>query len=128
LTPCSANRRWPNADHFDGLAAFFGVPHYYLLKPDAVLHQRQDSDANSGRKDTLVSKPDTPVGSAFPSPAEGGLDVFRSHPDSELLSALLSYWDALTPERRLELVGHGMRLRSQSKAEGVTPIAGFGRG
>jgi transcriptional regulator with XRE-family HTH domain len=114
--------------------AAFGVSPAGLFDADAALAhlglKRQDSDANRGRNDTLVSNADTPVGSAFPSSlVEGGLVVFQSHPDSELLSALLSYWDALTPERRLELVGHGMRLRAQSKADTVvTPTAGFGRG
>lgn len=38
------------------------------------------------------------------------------HQDPELLSALLAYWDAISPESRLELVGYGRRLRSTGDA------------
>ncbi len=48
------------------------------------------------------------------------------HPDSELLAALLAYWNEITPEARLELVGHGMRLR-KATATASAPV-GFRKG
>jgi hypothetical protein len=117
--PTSPRSRWPRADHFDALAAFFSVQPYVLLKPDEVLAGR-NSDA---RHTAVAHQPDSAVGSPSPASVEGGSALLR-HPDSELLAALLAYWDDMSPEARLELVGHGHRLRSASTA--ATPV-GFKR-
>ncbi len=118
-------QRWPNADHWDALADYFSVEPYVLLRPDVALSGRDDRrPADTGGAQTLDSAHTAQLRAASPSSSEGGSSLVK-HPDSELLAALLAYWDDISPEARLELVGHGMRLR---KAAPPAATVGFMRG
>lgn len=113
--------RWPKAKHWDALSSFFGVPAYVLLRPEeAVIRQPLvGADRDSDRGDTLIAHGTLPsnrdvVTSALP------LGRSAMHHDPELLAAFLTYWDAVSSEQRLELVGYGHRLRTE--AHSSTPV------
>lgn len=122
-------QRWPTDKHFDALSQFFGVEPYVLLRPSEALGQSTDRgripDTKPERRRSVVDNPgDIVVTSSSPVSAEGGSALLH-HPNRELLAALLAYWDELSPEARLELVGHGLRLRSSSTSAAST--VGFKR-
>jgi hypothetical protein len=110
----------------DRLRVAFNVTPAGLFDPDAALAQiglaRRDSDTGN----FLDSRPSHTLSSESPVSADEGGSALLHHPNRELLAALLAYWDELSPEARLELVGHGLRLRSASAAAAATPV-GFRR-
>lgn len=115
-------------DSIEKIRAAFGLRPADLFDEDAALAQiglRRNTDANPGAGQKLDSGPHTVLQSASPNSAEGGSALLRQ-PDSELLAALLVYWNEMSPEARLELVGHGHRLRKAAAAAALT--VGFKRG
>lgn len=124
-------------DTLEKLRVAFGVNAWELFTPPEAfidlgialnrtreVAERRESDTKPERRRSSVDNTlDVVVTSSSPISAEGGSALLR-HPDSELLAALLAYWDDMSPEARLELVGHGHRLRSASTA--ATPV-GFKR-
>jgi transcriptional regulator with XRE-family HTH domain len=118
VTKLRNGERFASAAVLEQLRVAFQVTPARLFDPDAALAQiglqRRDSDTTSVRRhNSLAPTPGDPVSSASPSSTGEGGPAVR-HEDSELLEALHAYWDQLTPEARLELVGHGMRLRKAS--------------
>lgn len=128
VTRMLTGERFASAAVLERLRVAFNVSASRLFDPDAALAEigllRRNPDSSSGQPGQSMDRNRTPDPySASPSSTddEGGPAV--RHEDSELLEALHAYWDQLTPEARLELVGHGMRLR---KTTGAKPA--FGRG
>lgn len=114
VTKLRNGERFASATVLEQVRQAFQVTPAELFDPDAALArlglQRQQSDTRELNRHSFVAYGEgNPVGSPSPTILEGGPAV--RHEDSELLEALHAYWDQLTPEARLELVGHGMRLR-----------------
>lgn len=86
-----------------------------------------DPDAALAKMGLARREPDTAVGAYAQRPMEGidtsalpsALPLVESggfpmqHPDPELLSALVAFWDAMTPDQRLECVATARRLKQQ---------------
>ncbi len=126
ITKLRNGERGASFEVLERLREALGVTPAELFDPDAALSRiglaRRPADMVGGQ--TLDSAHTAQVGSASPGSSEGGSSLLK-HPDSELLAALLAYWDDCSPEARLELVGHGMRLR---KAAPPAATVGFMRG
>lgn len=98
-----------------------------LFDPDAALAKlglRREPDSRVG----VYAQ--SPTSESDPSALPSGLPLVESggslmeHRDPELLTALVAFWDAMTPEARLETVAHARRLKqsgssSLGKAHGV---------
>ncbi len=107
-------RRWPNADAFDALAAFFQVEPYVLLKPDAAfvgVGNPTGQGMDRPEPHTLESA----------SPYDSGVTKGAAVSESPLFRKLLGYWQAMEPEQRAELVGIAYGLASPTPHEGRAP-------
>ncbi len=117
--------RVPRLDTVEAIRDALDVTPAELFDPDAALAKlgltrRVDDTEEQRRRTTVALAATDPVVSESPTKSsEGGSAL--AHPDSELLAALIAFWDQMSPEARLELVGHGHRLRSTSAAS----VAGF---
>lgn len=117
--------RVPRLDTVESIREALDVSPVMLFDADAALGllglARRETDTNMSRRRSVVGPPDDAgVNSASPTVLfEGGSAL--AHPDQELLTALIAFWDQMTPEGRLELVGHGHRLRKAAAA----PTVGF---
>ncbi len=114
-------------DRFDSLekirVAFGLSPAELFDEPRALaaLGLSRISDTSTTYGHTLGNT----LGSPSPTVQAEGVSTL-AHPDPELFAALSAYWADMTPEARLELVGHGHRLR-KGPSLGVAPV-GFARG
>jgi len=81
-----------------------------LRDGQALINPRRESDTDLHRSGALSGNPDD-IGVSSASPIiEGGAAAM--HHDPEYFSALVQFWNAMTPEGRLELLGHARRLRA----------------
>lgn len=124
LTKLRLGQRGASFEMLERIRQVLGVTPAELFDPDSALAQlglARRPTSNGLRPKGHVLEHDGNVQFASPASAtDGGVDM---HQDPELLSALLAYWDALALEGRLELVGHGRRLRSAGSADGRSPKA-----
>jgi transcriptional regulator with XRE-family HTH domain len=125
VTRILSGERFGTASVLERIRQAFRVKPSELFDPDAALAQIGLQRRDSVRHTDVAHTPGDPVDSPSPNSVEGGSALLR-HPDRELLAALLAYWDDMTPEARLELVGHGHRLRKLAAATALT--VGFKRG
>ena len=98
-----------------------------LFDPDAALSRiglsRRDSDSRASQAHNPLAEVDT---SALPSGlplSEFGGDLM-THNDPELLAALVAFWDAMTPDGRLEVVAHARRVKQLGGSS--TPVKAHG--
>lgn len=130
ITKLRNGERGASFEVLEKLRAYFDVEPSALFTPvwagidGRVPYDSRSADTSAPKRHTFVAsnQPDQ-VLSTSPEIAEGGSELER-HPDSELLSALLAYWDGMSAEARLELISHGRRLRRATAA----PNSTFGRG
>jgi transcriptional regulator with XRE-family HTH domain len=117
-------------DSIEKIRAAFGLRPADLFDEDAALAQlglqRRDSDDGERSRHTLATNITDQVSLPPPTSKTGGPAVEN---DPELWAMLSRYWDGLSTEQRLELVGFGNRLRKTAAATDVVPpTAGFRRG
>lgn len=95
----------------------FNVPAYLLFKPD--LTESEGATIPVVRFLPPKRVPGSMVGSS-PTLRDGGAHVL-AHADPELLVALIAFWDALSPDGRLDLLGYGHRLRQAESVPDAQP-------
>jgi transcriptional regulator with XRE-family HTH domain len=131
VTRMLTGERFASATVLEQLRQAFDVTPAELFDPDAALAQlglRRDTDTNiERRRHTSVAPVQADHLSLPPlSPETGGPEV--QHKDPELLAALERYWNDLDTEQRIELVGHGNRLRKSTASAAPSSTAGFRAG
>jgi hypothetical protein len=113
-----SGERFAGAGVMEQLRVAFDIPASGLFDPDAAL--RNIGLARVRTTDTSGTEAHTYAGHQVDDPLPYGfspdseVDVHH-YPDAELLAPLLKYWIEMTPEARLEIVGHGRRLRENTK-------------
>lgn len=80
-----------------------------------------DTKLGDSAHELALAKGD-PVGSGANPSLQGGPPDVSAYPDPELLSAVLSYWCAMSPEARLEVLATSHRL----KGPGAPPATAVG--
>lgn len=129
LTKLRKGQRGASFEMLEYVRAAFGVTPAALFDPDAALGQlglqRLEADTSAPERHTFVATGTTDQLALRPPTESGGQAV---HNDPELLAALVRYWDGLSTEQRLELVGHSNRLRMAGTSDATPATAGFRRG
>ncbi len=133
FTKLRKGQRGASFDMLERMRLAFGVTACDLFDPDRALQAiglvRTEARQYQGIPAHGVDEPRTPVVMSSPhAQAPGkGADML-GHKDPELLAALLAFWDGISPEGRLELVGLGHRLRTAATAADTGASADFKAG
>jgi transcriptional regulator with XRE-family HTH domain len=131
VTRILSGERFGTAGVLERIRQAFKVKPAELFDPDAALAQiglaRRDIDtAERPRHTPVASSRGDHLGLPSPNALETGGPTVENDP--ELWAALGRYWDGLSTEQRLELVGKGNQLRKAAQAEQDSPPVGFRRG
>lgn len=117
ISKIKSGDRWASAPVLDKFCEALQVAPWELFNPDAAMARLGLTRTPSavlderaiGQTDTLGLPSGLPL-------VESGGGFPMSHPDPELLSALVAFWDAMTPDGRMEMVAQARRLKQQPKS------------